>query len=130
MQSSTTTDAFAAALGPVESALAPVGLVGLEHEYQLSSNGYTLDFRDLIHDLAVPGLRLDPGDTNAYRCTSGLAVTADDEEAEVASPPLPLAADFTEQLQDWASAGRALRDDILPSSITLDGYSSHPGPAV
>ena len=121
--------ALTRALGAVDDRR-PVGLLGLEHEYELSADGEPVDFRDLIHDLAVPGLRLDPGDTNAYRCTSGLAVTADDEEAEVASPPLPLAADFTEQLQDWASAGRALLDDILPSSITLDGYSTHLSAAV
>lgn len=42
-----------------------VALVGLEHEYQLRRDGQAVDFRDLIHGLAVPGRRLDPGDTNA-----------------------------------------------------------------
>lgn len=130
MQSSTTTGAFAAALRPVETAVAPVGLLGFEHEYKLISDGHALDFRDLIHDLAVPGLRLDPGDTNAYRCTSGLAVTCDDEEAEVASPPLPLTPSFTSELDDWAAAGRALLTQIIPPSITLAGYSTHLSAAI
>src|SRR5690349_2208955 len=125
MRSSTTTDDFAAALGPVETAHAPGGLVGLEHEYRISAEGKCLDFRDLIHDLAIPGRRLDPGDTNAYRCTSGLAVTCDDEEAEVASPPLPLTPRFTTELDHWAGAGRGLLTQVVPPSIALVGYSTH-----
>jgi len=59
--------------------------VGLEHEYSLSVAGEPLDFRELIHGLAIPGRRLDPGDLNAYRCPSGLVITCDATDAEVVS---------------------------------------------
>ena len=100
-------------------------LVGLEHEYRLSHDGGTVDFRDMIHGLAVPGKRLDPGDSNAYRCPSGLAITCDDEEAEVASPPLALAPGFTRRVDDWARAGRNLLGEVLPQGIGVGGYSTH-----
>jgi hypothetical protein len=116
---------FAAALGTGEPPVGLVGLLGLEHEYRLTADRNPLDFRDLIHTFAIPGRRLDPGDANAYRCTSGLAITADDEDAEVASPPLPLTANFTKSLYDWAAAGRSLFDRLLPADIVVDGYSTH-----
>ena len=116
---------LAAALGGVDTSAGSVGLLGLEHEYRLSADGKPVDFRDLLHTVAVPGRRLDPGDTNAYRCTSGLALTADDEDAEVASPPLPVTAKFTESMYDWAAAGRSLLNDVLPASVAFNGYSTH-----
>ena len=79
----------ARALGPGLAAPGPAGLLVLEHEYRLARNGDAVDFRALIHDLPVPGRRIDPGDSYAYRCTSGLALTCDDGEAEVACPPVP-----------------------------------------
>jgi hypothetical protein len=115
---------FRSALGSVAQPL-PVAQLGLEHEYELTSDGERLDFRQLIHELAVPGLPLDPGDPYAYRCASGLALTCDDEEAEVASPPLPLAPGFTGAVDDWARAGRALLDQVLPSSVVTLGCSTH-----
>ena len=107
-----------------------VALVGLEHEYQLRRDGQAVDFRDLIHGLAVPGRRLDPGDTNAYRCPSGMALTCDEAEAEVASPPLALAPGFTAQVDAWAHAGRRLLGDLLPADVALLGFSSHLSVAV
>lgn len=121
----TSSAAFMAALGAEKTDVAPVGLLGLEHEYRLLRDGRVLDFRDFIHGLDIRGARLDPGDTNAYRSTCGLAVTCDDEEAEVASPPLALLPHFTSSLDEWAMAGRSLLGDILPSGIRLEGYSTH-----
>jgi hypothetical protein len=121
---------LATVLGKVDPPVGPVDLLGLEHEYQLIADGEALDFRDLIHALPIPGRRLDPGDANAYRCSSGLAITADDEDAEVASPPLPLTTDFTQSLRDWAIAGRSLLDRLLPANVVVEGYSTHLSAAV
>ncbi len=82
-------DAFAAALGDAFSGPEPASLLGLEREYGLYRNGESLDFRRIIHDLPVPGQRLDPGDRNAYRCRSGLVATdegAPGDETKM-SPP-------------------------------------------
>jgi hypothetical protein len=118
--------AFAAALGVrAPRALAPAALVGLEHEYQLASGDQRLDFRTIVHDLPIKGKRLDPGDANAYRCLSGLALTCDDEEAEVASPPVALAPGFTRELAGWAATGRAELEHVLPPEASLTGYSTH-----
>ncbi|MGH9223423.1 MAG: hypothetical protein ACRD2W_06480 [Acidimicrobiales bacterium] len=62
---------FRSALGAVPDTGGAAALVGLEHEYRLGRDGEVVDFRELIHGLAVPGRRHDPGDANAYRCTSG-----------------------------------------------------------
>ena len=88
---------------------AAAALIGLEHEYRLIKDGAALDFRGLIHELRVPGRRLDPGDANAYRLPSGLALTCDDAEAEIASPPLATSPGFTAAIAGWATAGRSSR---------------------
>ena len=74
---------LATALGPRPPDRGPASIVGLEHEYSLSSNGERVDFRTLIHGLSLGGRRLDPGDANAYRLPSGLVLTCDAEDAEV-----------------------------------------------
>lgn len=119
------TSALQSLLGEPGGEPAPGSLVGLEHEYRLSRDGRTVDFRDMIHGLAVPGLRLDPGGTNAYRCPSGLALTCDDAAAEVASPPLAVLPRFTCAIEDWARTGRALLDDLLPDDVAVEGFSTH-----
>ena len=81
-------------------------LVGFEHEYTLTRDGHPIDFRDLIHNLRIPGSRLDPGDINAYRLRSGMAITCDDAEAEVATPPLPVRPGFAREVESWARAAR------------------------
>jgi len=100
-------------------------LIGLEHEYYLSSGGRPRDFREMIHDLPVPGRRLDPGDANAYRLTSGLALTCDDAEAEVASPPVAVGKGFTSELEGWAAHGLHTLRELLPPAIDLEGASTH-----
>ena len=75
-----------AALGGRVRREAPGEFVGIEHEYTLTRAGQPLDFRSIIHTLPINGRRLDPGDVNAYRLRSGLALTADGAEAELATP--------------------------------------------
>ncbi len=70
-------------------------LVGVEHEFIVRAGTEAVDFRPLLH-AAAPEYRIDPGDPNAYRLSSALALTSDGREAEFAIPPIPLAPGFTE----------------------------------
>ncbi len=118
--------AFATTLGGAHTPpAAPAALLGLEHEYRLLRDGQPIDFRELIHELPVPGRRLDPGDNNAYRCASGLALTCDDGDAEIASPPVRLQPGFSRLLEGWAAHGRDELLRLLPEGIEARGYSTH-----
>ncbi len=101
------------------------GLLGLEHEYRLTSGGLRLDFRQVLDGLPVAGRRIDPGDANAFRLPSGLVLTADEAEAEIASPPVHLSHGFTRRIEAWADRGRAALTDLLPGGVELEGYSTH-----
>lgn len=103
----------------------PGGLLGVEHEYRLSAAGCPVDFRDLLPGLAVEGKRLDPGDRNAYRLPSGLALTCDEGEAEVATPPISVRPGFAEEVVAWAQHGRSELARVLPAAHELTGYSTH-----
>ncbi|MEP6871959.1 MAG: hypothetical protein ABI939_08935, partial [Anaerolineaceae bacterium] len=111
----------------------PGALIGIEHEFVVRAGDAVVDFRKLIHDLRIPGRRLDPGDCNAYRLSSGLALTADEGEAEVATPPISVKRGFTGDVVAWAGHGRAQLEAVLPQGHGLEGYSTHlsvaaPGP--
>lgn len=107
---------------PVEAG----ALIGIEHEYRvLDASGRQRDFRALLHTLPVDGLRLDPGDANAYRLASGLALTADEAEAEVATPPVAVEPGFTLRAAALAAEARATLEALLPVGLTLEGYSTH-----
>ena len=99
--------------------------VGLEHEYEVVRDGVKLDFHHLIHRLGVPGRRLDPGDIHAYRLASGLALTVDRPEAEIASPPIETGEGFTAAVEGWASHGYDTLRSLLPPPIDLAGFSTH-----
>ncbi len=116
---------LATALGSRPAAPGPASLVGLEHEYALTSGGERLDFRQVIRGLDLPGRRLDPGDANAYRCRSGLVITCDDEEAEVVSPPVPVRPGFTADIADWAVRGADELRRVLPAGVAARGFSTH-----
>lgn len=101
-------------------------LIGVEHEYRvIGPDGSQADFRQLIHGLAWDGQQLDPGDRNAYRLRSGLAVTADGMEAEAASPPVATEGRFEEALLAWAAAGRRAIAAALGPRFSLEGYATH-----
>src|SRR5712691_4797032 len=93
-------------------------LIGIEHEYSLTRDGAQVDFRELIHDLPVHGLRLDPGDVNAYRLRSGLALTAEGAEAELATPPVPVVRGFARELENWSNTARQQLERLLPPGVT------------
>ena len=100
-------------------------LIGIEHEFVVRNHGTVVDFHELIHDLSIPGRRLDPGDCNAYRLPSGLALTADEGEAEIATPPIAVQHGFTGDIVAWAGHGRAQLEAVLPPRHDLEGYSTH-----
>ncbi|MEP7216157.1 MAG: hypothetical protein ABI782_07875, partial [Anaerolineaceae bacterium] len=119
-----TATALEALLGP-PCPPAPGALIGIEHEFVVRDRGEVVDFRELIHDLALPGRRLDPGDCHAYRLPSGLALTADEGEAEIATPPIPVQQGFSSDVVAWAQQGRAQLEEVLPRGHNLEGYSTH-----
>lgn len=101
-------------------------LVGVEHEYEVSdADGKRVDFRELIHTLTIDGRRLDPGDTNAYRLASGLALTADEQEAEIATPPVPVRSGFGGEIAALTLFGRDSLEVALPAGYVTRGYSTH-----
>ncbi|MEX2080082.1 MAG: hypothetical protein WEC33_00565, partial [Dehalococcoidia bacterium] len=100
-------------------------LAGIEQEYYVRGPDGEVDFRDLIHSLRLPGLRIDPGDSNAYRCFAGFAITADETEAEVATPPVAVEPGFAVELERWNQAGRGAIERRLPRGLTLAGASTH-----
>jgi plastocyanin len=99
--------------------------VGLEHEYVLSRDGEPADFRELIHGLAIPGRRLDPGDANAYRLPSGLVLTCDAQDAEVVSPPVAVEPGFAADVAAWADEGWHQLSGVLPPGLEANGFSTH-----
>jgi hypothetical protein len=119
--------AFRRALGRPDTVVEgpAAALVGVEQEYQVLAEGRPVDFRDLLHSLPVPGRRLDPGDLNAYRLESGLALTCDEAEAEVASPPVPCLPGFSAKVAAWAACGRSQLEALLPAGTAVAGYSTH-----
>ncbi len=116
---------LASALGSRPETAGPASFVGVEHEYSVTRSGERVDFRRLIHDLRVPGRRLDPGDANAYRCPSGLAITCDDAEAEVVSPPVPVRPGFVADIDGWGTRGAGELRRLLPVDIGITGFSTH-----
>lgn len=100
-------------------------LFGIEQEFYVLRDGTPVDFRTVIHGLRIDGLRVDPGDTNAYRCTEGYTLTADGTEAEFAVPPVIIEQGFIGALEAWSRrAERHLRGS-LPPAFQLRGASTH-----
>jgi hypothetical protein len=99
-------------------------LVGLEHEFTLLDGSTSVDFRELIHTLAVDGVRADPSDPNAYRCSWGGALTCDGAEAEIAIPPVAVASGFVDRALEYGERGEAFLRGLVPG-LRLGGYSSH-----
>ncbi len=117
--------AFAAAIGSVGAPDAPGLCVGLEHEFVVAAGSGQIDFRRLLPTLDVPGSRLDPGDPNAYRLESGLALTCDGPEAEYASPPIELSKGFPGLVEAWSRSGGEELLGLLPPAHDAEGWSTH-----
>ncbi|MDW3219681.1 MAG: hypothetical protein R8F63_13795 [Acidimicrobiales bacterium] len=98
--------------------------IGVEHEYQVWRDGARVDFRRLIHRRAVPGRRLDPGDIHAYRLHSGLKLTCDGAEAEIATPPLEVLRGVVETVVAWTGLGAGTLAGLYPE-CSFVGESTH-----
>lgn len=102
------------------------GVVGIEREYRvLDGVSQPVDFRGVIDRLPLPGAGLDPGDPNGRHLQCGLLVTADGPEAEIATPPAPLAPGCTYQASAWADQGEDALLSALGPGFGLEGYSTH-----
>ena len=99
-------------------------LVGLEHEFSLFEGSSPVDFRRVIHTLAIDGVRADPSDPNAYRCPWGGVITCDGAEAEVAIPPVDVTPGFVDRVLDYANRGEGVLRGVLPD-LRLVGFSTH-----
>ena len=75
--------------------------------------------------LPVDGVALDPSDPNAYRCRSGVVVTVDGREAEVATPPVSVQPGFASETEAWPVQTRNELVALLPATYSLSGYSTH-----
>jgi len=102
--------------------------LGVEHEFVVSGPDGVLDFRTLGADLDL-GVRADPTDPNAQRCPWGGVVTADGREAEIATPPVPLAEGAAATVRGLAEIGRDVLAEALHAAhgpdVALAGYSTH-----
>ncbi|MEY2430552.1 MAG: hypothetical protein QOC92_277 [Acidimicrobiaceae bacterium] len=102
------------------------GFVGVEREYRVLDEALEqLDFRVMVHKLGMPGSGLDPGDPNAHHLPSGLLLTADGPEAEVATPPVPLAPGCTRLVSMSAEHGEDALVEFLPAGAGIEGFSTH-----
>jgi hypothetical protein len=100
---------------------------GVEHEYRLWAAHGLVDFRRLIEEVAGQVAPLDPGDPRARRLPSGVALTADGHEAELATPPLPVERSTPLQVDMLLRSERTeLRDVAAAHGVTrLTGFSTH-----
>lgn len=99
-------------------------MVGLEHEYRVFRVDEKVDFRRVIHALELGQAHLDPADPNAYRRPSGVVITVDGQEAELAFPPTPVRPGFIDAVVTMAGGARLDLHGRLPRE-ELVGYSTH-----
>jgi ribosomal protein S12 methylthiotransferase accessory factor len=100
-------------------------LFGVEHEYRVVRGGVQVDFRETVHDLQLGVRGLDAADEHAYRLDSGSAVTADQRELEVATPPFAIEPGFTARLSAHVAADLVALRRRLGDSAGIDGYTTH-----
>src|SRR4051812_48076191 len=103
-----------------------MSVAGVEREYRvLDAAGEAVDFRALIGTLHLPGGGLDPGDPNAHHLPSGVLLTADGAEAEIATPPIPVQPAFSRAASAWAELGEDALAAALPPGSAIEGFSTH-----
>jgi hypothetical protein len=100
------------------------GVAGVEHEYRIFRRGALVDAR-LELDLIGVGRRLDPADPHAQRTPTGVVITADGAEFEVATPPIAVEPGFTTLVEAYSGHGRSILLEALGSETSIEGYSTH-----
>ncbi len=103
----------------------PAVRVGIEHEYRVLEGARPADFRDVIGELDLGLAHLDPRDAFGFRLPSGAWLTCDEEEAEIAMPPVRLSAGFGAALASTAAQARSDLERLLPRGLRPDGFSTH-----
>ena len=101
--------------------------MGVEHELRLWRGAEQVDFRLLIEGLVSDIRALDPGDPRARRLPSGVALTADGREAELATPPVVVSAAAPGFVDDVLREERTeLRDLAATYGVDrVSGFSTH-----
>ena len=102
--------------------------VGVEHEYALWCASAQIDFRRLLPTIAADLRTLDPGDPRARRLPSGVMITADGREAELATPPLRWDASAPGSLDELLAVERsvlAARAAEAAGADLVTGFSTH-----
>ena len=99
--------------------------IGLEQEFYVARDGHPADFRTIVHTIGIAGMRIEPGDANAYRCPEGYTITADGTEAEFATPPAAIIPGFLRMLNGWCDRAQAHLCERLPFGWSLRGASTH-----
>ena len=101
---------------------------GIEHEYVVWADGAQADFRVLLPQVAGHLRSLDPGDPRVRRLPSGMSLTADGREAELATPPVPWATGAPQRLDRLLASERSELARTLAAHGTgdrLSGFSTH-----
>ncbi len=105
--------------------------VGVEHELRVWAGAVQLDFRRVLPRIAGNLRALHPGDPRARRLPSGVVLTADGREAELASPPVrwgaaaPRAVEALLALERSALAERVAGLVGVDGADRLSGFSTH-----
>ncbi len=100
-------------------------LFGVEHEFGVFRGGDQIDFREIVHEIAIDGLAIHPTNDFHYLTRRGSALIADGRVAEIATPPLALDRGFASKTADWAESSRSELEAMLPGDLMLTGGSTH-----
>lgn len=98
---------------------------GIEHEFRVIGPSGPLDFRPLLGAAPPDGLAIVPDDPRGYRCRGGGLLTADGDEAEIATSPVAVRPGFTAELDQLVRLGHGrLRAQVAPH-LRVEGWSTH-----
>lgn len=100
-------------------------VAGVEHEYSLWRGDAFLDFRPFAPGLARFGEAWHPTNPLVFRSPDGVQLQADTNVAEAATPPVPLAPGFADELAALSADGRARLRAVVPTDSRLHGESTH-----
>ncbi len=102
--------------------------VGVEHELRVWAGSVQVDFRRVLPRVAGNLRALHPGDPRARRLPSGVVLTADGQEVELASPPVRWGAAAPRAVDALLAAERAVLAERLAEVVGADrlsGFSTH-----
>lgn len=98
--------------------------VGIEHEFEVHHGSDCVDFRRVIGGLDLDGIVADPCDPLARRTATGV-ITADGQEAEIATHPITLGPGFSGRAAAAAADATESLRNALPAGHRLVGVSTH-----